>query len=193
MNQLKQFTKDAFGVEHYTPTEGSNSRNATTEASSRAKLRSFFPLSNSHVSQLHFLSLDASQTRPDALRNPLLTPLRGIQFENTKRTNNNQSIGYRTLDDFINEDGNSDETIRSTKNETVPRVLEFDLARIVHELKNPKDLSGALQDYMPRNKDFKMEDLLTSNNTKIQRFKDCVYFGHVTNGNRHGKGISMAQ
>lgn len=63
-----------------------------------------------------------------------------------------------------------------------------DVQNIISELKSPKDVNTAVQEYKPRSKYINMEELCSYENTKIKKYKYGLYFGQVVNGKRHGKG-----
>ena len=39
-----------------------------------------------------------------------------------------------------------------------------------------------------RSENLTKEDVLNKDNTKIKRYKNCLYFGQVINEKRHGQG-----
>lgn len=86
------------------------------------------------------------------------------------------------------EDGVFDDLSSNSRSHSQNMTIELDIAQLIKEISNPKDLQTAIENYELRNKFFDKQVLMGHPNTKIQRFKDCVYFGHVHNGNRHGKG-----
>ena len=69
-----------------------------------------------------------------------------------------------------------------------PRTPSPDIQNIISEIKNPKDLISAVEGYKPRSKYINIGFLSNQDNTKIKRYKDCLYFGQVVDGKRHGKG-----
>lgn len=66
--------------------------------------------------------------------------------------------------------------------------MDEDIQRIVEEIKNPKDLQSAIESYVLRSTYIDKVALINNPHTKTKRFKDCLYFGNVLNGIRHGKG-----
>lgn len=66
--------------------------------------------------------------------------------------------------------------------------LSEDLARMIEEIKKPGDLQTAMDAFVLHNTKIDKAALLKSENLKIKRYKDCIYFGEAFNGNKHGKG-----
>lgn len=72
-----------------------------------------------------------------------------------------------------------------------PPKLEPDIAQLVEEINNPKDLFAAVDNYTFRNSDIQKEKVMESQFMKIKKYKDCIYFGEVLNGKRHGTGTHL--
>lgn len=62
---------------------------------------------------------------------------------------------------------------------------------VLQDSSTPEDIIKFLMKYTPRNKMITIDDLKKNPNTKVKRFKDCVFFGNVFNNKRHGLGIML--
>lgn len=62
---------------------------------------------------------------------------------------------------------------------------------VVSRVSNPQNLLGFFKEYVSKNDHFDMKALHASENLKLKKYKESVYYGEYINGKRHGKGIMM--
>ena len=63
-----------------------------------------------------------------------------------------------------------------------------DILNIIENIQNTPNLISAFEGYSPKSNMVVIDDFRNNENTKIKRYKDCVYFGQFINGKRHGQG-----
>lgn len=78
----------------------------------------------------------------------------------------------------------------TTPNANRPVTPAADVQYIISQIKEPKNIADAVEGYQMRSKDLTKEDVLHQENSKVTRFKNCLYFGQIVNDKRHGKGNS---
>lgn len=69
-----------------------------------------------------------------------------------------------------------------------PVTPAADILYIIAQIKDPKDIIGAVEGYKMRSENLDKEAILNKENTKIKRYKNCLYFGQIVNEKRHGLG-----
>ena len=63
-----------------------------------------------------------------------------------------------------------------------------DVQLVISQIKDAKDIIAAIDGYKMRSKNVDKDEVMKQDNAKIKRYKNCIYFGQIINGKRHGKG-----
>ena len=74
------------------------------------------------------------------------------------------------------------------KDEYEPSIAESNIRSIVS---HPEQLVAQFKEYEPKSDAVDVEALHNSENTKVKKFKESVFYGEMINGRRHGQGIML--
>jgi len=80
--------------------------------------------------------------------------------------------------------------MRLLKKAEEDNVARQQVQAVVSKIQDSKALVEQIEKYQPRNKEISIPLLKSQGKLKVKRYKQCVYFGEIINGKRHGKGIS---